>query len=247
MALITCPECGNQLSDKVMSCPKCGYILQQSTSPQQPKRFSQRKILILVCAVAVLLVSIYAGIRAFQLNDYEKLSLEACQQLKKNLINPNSFILFDDILVYPEHDVLVGSLPVYASSMGETRVAGQSDVYYHGKPPADATLTETTIDLGPILFITYAGENRYGGMGERTTAVFEGGTYLGEAGKLKKSIRVDHHLSSIELLYQELFPDCAKPYPLTGKMPSEVEATDFNPHDVAVFVDADKIIKALEK
>ncbi len=27
MALIKCPECGNQISDKAESCPKCGYEL----------------------------------------------------------------------------------------------------------------------------------------------------------------------------------------------------------------------------
>ena len=25
MALIKCPECGNEVSDKALSCPKCGF------------------------------------------------------------------------------------------------------------------------------------------------------------------------------------------------------------------------------
>ena len=25
MALVNCPECGNEISDKAQSCPKCGY------------------------------------------------------------------------------------------------------------------------------------------------------------------------------------------------------------------------------
>lgn len=32
MALITCPECGNNVSDKAKACPKCGY---QVFPPQQ--------------------------------------------------------------------------------------------------------------------------------------------------------------------------------------------------------------------
>lgn len=28
MALITCPECGREISDKAVSCPHCGYPLQ---------------------------------------------------------------------------------------------------------------------------------------------------------------------------------------------------------------------------
>lgn len=30
MALITCPECGHDVSDKAVSCPNCGYVLQPS-------------------------------------------------------------------------------------------------------------------------------------------------------------------------------------------------------------------------
>jgi ribosomal protein L7/L12 len=31
MALINCPECGKQISDKAASCTDCGYPLQKST------------------------------------------------------------------------------------------------------------------------------------------------------------------------------------------------------------------------
>ena len=30
MALITCPECGKEVSDKATTCPNCGCPLQQS-------------------------------------------------------------------------------------------------------------------------------------------------------------------------------------------------------------------------
>ena len=35
MALIKCPECGNEVSDKALSCPKCGFPIYnyQSKSP----------------------------------------------------------------------------------------------------------------------------------------------------------------------------------------------------------------------
>lgn len=34
MALINCPECGKQISDKVKACPHCGYPFEeQQTSP----------------------------------------------------------------------------------------------------------------------------------------------------------------------------------------------------------------------
>ena len=38
MALIQCPECGKEVSDKVKACPHCGYPMeetsQQSNTPQ---------------------------------------------------------------------------------------------------------------------------------------------------------------------------------------------------------------------
>ena len=39
MALITCPECGGQVSDSARSCPHCGYLLtdpQARTQSQNP-------------------------------------------------------------------------------------------------------------------------------------------------------------------------------------------------------------------
>ena len=36
MALIKCPECSNEVSDKAASCPKCGYPIQAAFSSQLP-------------------------------------------------------------------------------------------------------------------------------------------------------------------------------------------------------------------
>lgn len=30
MALIKCPECGNEISDKAASCPHCGFLIEQN-------------------------------------------------------------------------------------------------------------------------------------------------------------------------------------------------------------------------
>ena len=35
MALINCPECGTQVSDKAEKCPKCAYPLKNKTSDQK--------------------------------------------------------------------------------------------------------------------------------------------------------------------------------------------------------------------
>lgn len=36
MALISCGECGNQVSDKASSCPKCGNPISSGEAPSQP-------------------------------------------------------------------------------------------------------------------------------------------------------------------------------------------------------------------
>ena len=37
MALIKCPECGHEVSDKASSCPNCGYPLRTATSDESEK------------------------------------------------------------------------------------------------------------------------------------------------------------------------------------------------------------------
>lgn len=65
MALISCPECGKEISDKVKACPHCGYPMQEEpvSGPQQvevtgikinaPKKSTKMKLLLAVCAVLV--------------------------------------------------------------------------------------------------------------------------------------------------------------------------------------------------
>ncbi len=47
MALITCPECGRDISDQAVSCPGCGYVLKKSEpvpqSQPQPQWSTARK------------------------------------------------------------------------------------------------------------------------------------------------------------------------------------------------------------
>lgn len=44
MSMISCPECGKEISDKAMSCPNCGYVIKQSeqnmpeTEPNKNKK-----------------------------------------------------------------------------------------------------------------------------------------------------------------------------------------------------------------
>lgn len=79
MALIKCPECGREISDKAPACPHCGYPLEKSnvnqekieskdselkqeTSVPETIKSEKKKIPILpICIIAVIVVAIVAG------------------------------------------------------------------------------------------------------------------------------------------------------------------------------------------
>lgn len=71
MALISCPECGKQISDTTPSCPHCGYRL--SINPVN-KTIKLGKIVI----VAAVVLSVIAGMLIYS---NEKKSAEAMQTL----------------------------------------------------------------------------------------------------------------------------------------------------------------------
>lgn len=43
MSLIMCPECGNEVSDKAASCPKCGYLINKVTEEERESVRVKRK------------------------------------------------------------------------------------------------------------------------------------------------------------------------------------------------------------
>lgn len=90
MALITCPECEKEISDKVTACPHCGYPfsedMREQTNPKQveispvelstvelkvetPK--SKKKLLLFIIAVVVIIIS------AFAVNQYHAKKVKA--------------------------------------------------------------------------------------------------------------------------------------------------------------------------
>lgn len=138
MALITCPECGNEVSEKAASCPKCGYILKQSEISKVKEILSRKKLPIFICCLVLIGVATTVFIDSNHLNEYEKLALENCRDLISTLKAPDSFALHGDIMleVYPQF---------------ENSVYDDPEVY---------------TDTGTITFmyIPYGAENGYGGM-----------------------------------------------------------------------------------
>ena len=46
MALITCPECGRQVSDKAAACPQCGYPINAAPVQAVPQKDSSKELML---------------------------------------------------------------------------------------------------------------------------------------------------------------------------------------------------------
>lgn len=64
MAMVTCPECGKEISDSASFCPHCGYLLalsksSRSTELSEPKKNNALGIAYVVCGVAAVIFGIF--------------------------------------------------------------------------------------------------------------------------------------------------------------------------------------------
>ena len=64
MALIKCPECGSEVSDKAETCPKCGISIQKAVVKK-----SHKKLIIISIIVAVVLLIVIGGVAVWYLKE----------------------------------------------------------------------------------------------------------------------------------------------------------------------------------
>lgn len=99
MALINCPECGKEVSDKAISCPNCGYVI-NSPLPYYSYRktyFFQKKKFWIIFSACILIIA--AGLFGYKkYTDYlkEQTILEEIQMKKE--YHTNMLETFDDII-----------------------------------------------------------------------------------------------------------------------------------------------------
>lgn len=94
MALIKCPECGKEISDKAKACPECGYELKQNVeTTKKDNFFKKNKKAVLVVGI-VIIIAIVAGIcikNIPQKSPFEKISVKMTrEQGRKALGKPDS-------------------------------------------------------------------------------------------------------------------------------------------------------------
>ena len=66
MALISCPECGKEISDAARSCPHCGHPIQEPQPQDAPPslRKNKRPIIISACVLALIaVVGVFFGVQ----------------------------------------------------------------------------------------------------------------------------------------------------------------------------------------
>lgn len=72
MALMSCPECGKEISDAAQACPHCGHPIQEpqpQDTPPAPRK-SKRPVIIAACALAlVAVIGIFVGFQQKQSSD----------------------------------------------------------------------------------------------------------------------------------------------------------------------------------
>lgn len=58
MALIKCPECGNEMSDTAKSCPKCGYLLKKFNLVKHKKISTYVLVIGIILFVGIIIWSV---------------------------------------------------------------------------------------------------------------------------------------------------------------------------------------------
>ena len=90
MALINCPECGKEISDKVVCCSNCSYPLKKR------KVTSQKPIFILLSIFAVLVVGIFLTMLLVNKKTVEERAvINSFKELDSILLAPDSVNVFE--------------------------------------------------------------------------------------------------------------------------------------------------------
>ena len=113
MAIINCPECGKEISDRAETCIYCGYALKEPMKEEAPKKevsgkelFKQvlgnlggkigKKGLLILFAAAIVIAAV--AVSGKTLNEKEKYVYKVVAEYKEMLKDPDSLVLRGDIL-----------------------------------------------------------------------------------------------------------------------------------------------------
>lgn len=96
MALVSCPECGKEISDSSNACIHCGYVLAKKKSLVEIAKEYKSKLIPIgaILLVIILGVSLFAtGI--IGMSSAERAASSNIKTLQKTLLDPSSIILYE--------------------------------------------------------------------------------------------------------------------------------------------------------
>ncbi len=118
MALITCPECSKEISDKVVSCPHCGFPLNKDTIETQKVEIAsvnlkmeakkKKKLFSIIVSIIIICGIIFSGYSVYSKEQAKKVSEE-----------------------YATNIDLMMSEMLYSSREAESLINLTSDVWYN--------------------------------------------------------------------------------------------------------------------
>lgn len=187
MAIITCPECGKEISDQATSCPNCGYPIKETTQINAKKSNINLKkklpVIILIGALVVIGIIIYIvvgspnKIKAKTYDEAIALLEEGKYEEANNLLN--TIPDYEDVATLQEQISYesrvfqcIDSLEEYMKNPDSLQIY---DVYFYSKEYNDTVevtdrlkevmdgLISVTSDE-PIIIINYGAENGLGGI-----------------------------------------------------------------------------------
>lgn len=107
MALIKCPECEREISDKAASCPHCGMPIGTAAIGSEPKvhghdiKKAPRKYAV-VAIVVVVLIALFIALSSGGLDADGKIALQDCETLQDMCKVPSSFEVYEAIVYHDE-------------------------------------------------------------------------------------------------------------------------------------------------
>ena len=142
MALVNCPECEKEISDKAPVCPNCGYQIKSKRQWGGPNIDKKAAIGILfIISIGIICVFIL-GNAFWGLNKNEKLLLNCTKMIQEDLLDPSSIIIYEATIYHctpedseelfinaDEGKVLVDTL-VYIHYGARTKGGGIADGEY---------------------------------------------------------------------------------------------------------------------
>ena len=93
MAMITCPECGKEVSDRASSCPGCGYPFRKRFAIPKERLFRFAAVVL----GAILLVMLFTQTTLFW-SSKDKALAHCAKMIQSNLLAPDSLLIYSAMI-----------------------------------------------------------------------------------------------------------------------------------------------------